>query len=101
LAFIHIKWLKENQMRTAQALTLAVALASTAALSLPASAVEVCDKTCVGPACVKDCVREPGVTVGRGDREKEVIVEERERRRGPEVEIKKERRPGVEVEIGR
>jgi hypothetical protein len=101
LAFIHIEWLKENQMRTAQALTLAVALASTALLSLPASAVEVCDKTCVGPACVKDCVREPGVTVGRGDREKEVIVEERERRRGPEVEIKKERRPGVEVEIGR
>jgi hypothetical protein len=88
-------------MRTAQALTLAVALASTAVLSLPASAVEVCDKTCVGPACVKDCVREPSVTVGRGDRDKEVIVEERGRRRGPEVEIKKERRPGVDVEIGR
>jgi hypothetical protein len=88
-------------MRTAQALTLAVALASTAVLSLPASAVEVCDKTCVGPACVKDCVREPSVTVGRGDRDNEVIVEERGRRRGSEVEIKKERRPGVDVEIGR
>jgi hypothetical protein len=89
-------------MRTAQALTLAVALASTAALSLPASAVEVCDKSCVGPACVKDCVREPGGTVGRGDRDREVIIkEEREHRRAPEVEIKKERRPGVEVEIGR
>jgi hypothetical protein len=88
-------------MRSAQALTLAVALASTALLSsVPASAVEVCDKTCVGPACIKDCTREPGVTVGRRDRD-EVVIEERRRHREPEVEIKKERRPGVEVEIGR
>jgi hypothetical protein len=90
-------------MKTAQALTLAVALASTALLSLPAGAVEVCDKSCVGPACVKDCVREPGVTVGRGDRDRDrdVTIEEREHRRGPDVEIKRERRPGVDVEIGR
>jgi hypothetical protein len=90
-------------MRAAQALTLAVALASTALLSsIPAGAVEVCDKSCVGPACVKDCVREPGATVGRGDRDRdEVIIEERRRHREPEVEIKKERRPGVDVEIGR
>jgi nitrate reductase beta subunit len=85
-------------MRT---LILAAALASTAMLSLPASAVEVCDKTCVGPACVKDCVREPSATVGRRDRD-EVIIEERTRRsRDPGVEIREERRPGVEVEVGR
>jgi hypothetical protein len=84
-------------MRTAQALTFAVAFASTALLSVPASAVEVCDKTCVGPACVKDCVREPNATVGRRDRD-EVIIQER-RRRAPEVEIRERtRRPGVEID---
>jgi hypothetical protein len=87
-------------MRTAQALTFAAALASTALLSVPASAVEVCDKTCVGPACVKDCVREPNATVGRGERD-EVIIQER-RRRAPEVEIReRNRRPGVDIEVGR
>jgi nitrate reductase beta subunit len=85
-------------MRT---LILAATLASTAMLSLPAKAVEVCDKTCVGPACVKDCVRAPSPTVGRRDRD-EVIIEERTRRsREPGVEIREERRPGVEVEVGR
>ena len=87
-------------MRTTYTLFLATALASTALLSVPASAVEVCDKTCVGPACVKDCVREPNATVGRRDRDT-VIIEERNRRRGPDVEIRRERRPGVEIEIGR
>ena len=88
-------------MRTAYTLFLATALASTALLSVPASAVEVCDKTCVGPACVKDCVREPNATVGRRDRYTVIIEEERNRRRGPDVEIRRERRPGVEIEIGR
>ena len=44
-------------MNRDHALTFAAALASIALLSMPASAVEVCDKTCVGSACVKDCVR--------------------------------------------
>jgi hypothetical protein len=88
-------------MRTTYTLFLATALASTALLSVPASAVEVCDKTCVGPACVKDCVREPNATVGRRDRDTVIIEEERNRRRGPDVEIRRERRPGVEIEIGR
>ena len=88
-------------MRTTYTLFLATALASTALLSVPASAVEVCDKTCIGPACVKDCVREPNATVGRRDRDTVIIEEERNRRRGPDVEIRRERRPGVEIEIGR
>jgi hypothetical protein len=88
-------------MRTTYTLFLATALASKALLSVPASAVEVCDKTCVGPACVKDCVREPNATVGRRDRDTVIIEEERNRRRGPDVEIRRERRPGVEIEIGR
>jgi hypothetical protein len=89
-------------MRKAHALTFAVALAGTAVLALPASAVEVCDKSCVGPLCAKDCVKEPDVTVGRERRDRdEVIIEERNRRPGPDVEIKRERRPGVDVEIGR
>jgi hypothetical protein len=87
-------------MRAPYTLFLATALASTALLSIPASAVEVCDKTCIGPACVKDCVREPNATVGRRDRDT-VIIEERNRRRDPDVEIRRERRPGVEIEIGR
>lgn len=88
-------------MRTAQALTLAAALAGIAVLSVPASAVEVCDKTCVGPLCAKDCVREPSPTVGRGERDK-VIIEERSRRTEPDVVIKeRERRPNVEIEVGR
>jgi hypothetical protein len=89
-------------MRTAQALTLAVALAGTALLSIPAGAVEVCDKTCVGPACVKDCVREPSVTVGRGRRDRDEVIIEQRRHRGPDVEIRERgRRPGVEIDVGR
>ena len=69
-------------MRTAYVLTLAAALAGSVVLSMSAGAVEVCDKSCVGPACVKDCVREPDVTVGRERRDRnEVIIEERDRRR--------------------
>jgi hypothetical protein len=45
-------------------------------------------------------VHEPNATVGRRDRDT-VIIEERNRRRGPDVEIRRERRPGVEIEIGR
>jgi hypothetical protein len=83
-------------MRTAYALTLAAALAGTAVLSTAAGAVEVCDKSCVGPACAKDCVREPDATVGR---DRDVTIE---RRREPGVEIReRDRRPGVEVERGR
>jgi hypothetical protein len=83
-------------MRTTYALTLAAALSGMAALVTPTSAVEVCDKTCVGPACAKDCVREPDATVGR---DRDVTIE---RRREPGVEIReREHRPGVEVETGR
>jgi hypothetical protein len=90
-------------MRTAYVLTLAAALAGSVALSMSAGAVEVCDKSCVGPACVKDCVRELDVTVGRERRDRnEVIIEERDRRREPGVEFReRERRPGIDVEIGR
>ena len=89
-------------MRTAQALTFAAILASTALLAMPASAVEVCDKTCVGPACVKDCVREPNATVGRGRRDRDEVIIEQRNRRGPDVEIRERgRRPGVEIELGR
>jgi hypothetical protein len=88
-------------MRTAQTMTLMAALAATAFFSLPAGAVEVCDKTCVGPACAKNCVHEPNATVGRGERDK-VIIEERTRRREPDAVIKeRERRPNVDVEVGR
>ena len=87
-------------MRTAYAFTLAAALAGSAVLASPAGAAEVCDKTCVGPACAKDCVREPDVTVGRDRRDKEIIIEERNRHREPGVELR-DRRPGVDIEIGR
>jgi hypothetical protein len=90
-------------MRTAHTLILAAALAGAAVLSVPAGAVEVCDKSCVGPACVKDCVREPDISVGRGARDRdEVIIEERTRRREPGIEFReRERRPGVDIEIRR
>jgi hypothetical protein len=91
---------KEAQMQTAYALTLAAVLAGSVVLAAPAGAAEVCDKTCVGPACAKDCVREPDVTVGRDRRDKEIIIEERNRHREPGVELR-DRRPGVDIEIGR
>lgn len=92
-------------MRTAQALTFAVILAGTAVLSIPASAQRVCDRNCVGPLCNERCVepdryRERDLTVGRGTREREVIIEQRRRYREPGVEIRRSR-PGVEVEIER
>jgi hypothetical protein len=88
-------------MRTAYALTLAAALAGSAMICTPAGAAEVCDKSCVGPSCRTDCVREPDATVGRDSRDK-VIIEERNRHREPRVEFReKERRPGGEIEIDR
>jgi len=91
-------------MRTAYALTLAAALTGSAVLSMPAGAAEVCDKSCVGPACVKDCGREPDVTVGRDRRDNGITIEERNRHREPGVELRereRDRRPGVDVEIKR
>ena len=100
---------EENQlgaprMRTAYALTLAAALAGSAMICTPAGAAEVCDKSCVGPSCRTDCVREPNATVGPDSRDK-TIIEERDRKREPGVTIEKERRPerhpGADVEIDR
>jgi len=94
---------QEPTMKTSCAFTLAAVLAVSGALFSSAGAVEVCDKTCVGPACAKDCVKEPDVTVGRDRRDRnEVIIEERNRRREPAIELReRERRPGVDVEINR
>ena len=79
---------------------LAAALATAALYSVQANAVEVCYKSCVGPACTTNCVREPDVTTGRRDRDRDVIIEERTRRsREPGVEIREPRRPGVDVEV--
>jgi hypothetical protein len=87
---------QEFPMRT----ILAAALATAALYAIPANAVEYCDQTCVGPACVKDCVRRPDATVGRRDRDRDVIIEERTRRsREPGVQIREPRRPGVDVEV--
>lgn len=90
-------------MRTAQALSFAVVLAGAALLSIPANAQRVCDRNCVGPLCNERCVdrdRDLDVTVGRGRRDREVIIEERRRTREPGVEIRRSR-PGVEIEIER
>jgi len=98
------KQLGAPRMRTAYALTLAAALAGSAMICTPAGAAEVCDKSCVGPSCRTDCVREPNATVGRDSRDK-TIIEERDRRREPGVTVEKERRPerhpGADVEIDR
>jgi hypothetical protein len=95
-------------MRRGHVLLLAAVLAGAGMLSSAAGAVEVCDKTCVGPACAKDCVREPDVTVGRDRRDRrdrnEVIIEERNRHREPGIELRereRDRRPGVDIEIRR
>ena len=70
------------------------------AFQLP-GAVEVCDKTCVGPACAKDCVREPDVTVGRDRRDREgAIIQAPAGTREPAVELERTR-PGVDVEMRR
>ena len=86
-------------MRIAHIFAVAVAVAGSAALSLPASAQRMCREDCVGPLCSKNCVhRDRDVTVGRGVRDRDVII--RERRHVPNVEIRRSR-PGTSVEIER
>jgi hypothetical protein len=87
-------------MRTIKTLAFAAAAAGSVLLSLPVSAAEVCDRSCVGPLCGESCTRTPDVTVGRGVREPDVVIEERRRVREPGVEIRRpEPRPGIGVEI--
>jgi hypothetical protein len=87
-------------MRTAHAFTLAALVASSALLSLPASAERICHRDCVGPVCKQRCVeRDRDITVGRGSREHDVIIQERRRPR-EDVEIRRSR-PGVEIDVGR
>jgi hypothetical protein len=73
-------------MRTAYALLVAVS----ALVSLPAYAAEVCDTNCIGPLCNKNCVREPGRegAVIEERRKPDVVIEERDRRREPEVDVR-------------
>ena len=92
-------------MRTAHALAIAMAVAGSAALSLPASAERFCREDCIGPLCNRNCVhrdrdvyRDRDVTVGRGYRDRDVTIEERRRVREPGVEIRRSR-PGVDVDI--
>jgi hypothetical protein len=86
-------------MRTAHVLAIAVVIASSAALSLPASAERICRQDCVGPLCNKECVhRDRDTTVGRGVRDRDVTIEERRRVREPGVEIRRSR-PGVDIEL--
>ena len=88
-------------MRPAHVFAIALAMAASAALSLPASADRICREDCIGPLCNKNCVhRDRDVTVGRGARDRDVIIEERRRMREPGVEIGRSR-PGVDVEIER
>lgn len=84
-------------MRTAHVLAIAVVIASSAALSLPASAERICRQDCVGPLCNKECVHRD-ITVGRGVRDRDVTIEERRRVREPGVEIRRSR-PGVDIEL--
>jgi hypothetical protein len=84
-------------MRMAYVFALATAMAVSAAL--PASAQRVCNENCIGPLCNKNCtVRDRDVTVGRGVRDRGVVIEERRRYREPDVEIRRSR-PGVGVDI--
>jgi hypothetical protein len=86
-------------MRTVHIFAIAVAVAGSAVLSLPASAERICREDCIGPLCNKNCVhRDRDVTVGRGSRGRGVIIEERRRVREPGVEIRRSR-PGVSVDI--
>ena len=90
-----------NVMRAAYALTVAAVLAGSSLLFTPAGAAERCDTNCVGPACSTDCVREPNATVGQ-ERREGVIIEERNRRREPGVEVREGApRSGPDVEIRR
>jgi hypothetical protein len=86
-------------MRMAHVFGLAAALAVSAALSMPAAAQRVCNENCIGPLCNKNCtVRDRDVTVGRGVRDRGVIIEERRRYREPDAEIRRSR-PGVGIEV--
>ena len=86
-------------MRTAHVLAIAVVIASSAALSLPASAERICRQDCVGPLCNKECVhRDRDITDGRGVRDRDATIEERRRVREPGVEIRRSR-PGVDIEL--
>ena len=88
-------------MRPTHILAIALTMAASAALSLPASAERICKEDCVGPLCSKNCVyRDRDLTVGRGVRDRDVTIEERRRVREPGVEIRRSR-PGVDVEIER
>ena len=88
-------------MRPTHILAIALTMAASAALSLPASAERICREDCVGPLCSKNCVhRDRDVTVGRGMRDLGVTIEERRRVREPGVEIRRSR-PGADVEIER
>ena len=88
-------------MRSVHVLAIALAMAASAALSLPASADRICREDCVGPLCNKNCVhRDRDVAVGRGARDRDVIIQERRRVREPGVEIGRSR-PGADVEIER
>jgi hypothetical protein len=79
-------------MRTTHVFAIAIAIAGSAALSLPASADRICRQDCVGPLCKKECVhRDRDITVGRGVRDRDVVIEERRRVREPGVEIRRSR----------
>jgi len=89
-------------MRLNYPVVFAVAIAGSACLSLPASAERVCSRDCVGPVCNEHCVdRDRDLTVGRGRRDPDVVIEERRRHREPGVEIRERSRPGVDIEVGR
>src|SRR5262249_34933684 len=88
-----------QRMRTAYVFAIAIAIAGSAGLSLPASADRICRQDCVGPLCKKECVhRDRDITVGRGVRDRDVIIEERRRVREPGVEIRRSR-PGVDIDV--
>jgi len=86
-------------MRTVHLFAIAMAVAGSAALSLPASAERFCREDCVGPLCNRNCVhRDRDVTIGRGYRDRGVVIEERRRVREPGVEIRRSR-PGLRLDI--
>jgi hypothetical protein len=88
-----------QRMRTTHVFAIAIAIAGSAALSLPASADRICRQDCVGPLCKKECVhRDRDITVGRGVRDRDVVIEERRRVREPGVEIRRSR-PGVDIDV--
>jgi len=86
-------------MRTTHLVAIAIAVAGSAALSLPASAERFCREDCVGPLCNRNCVhRDRDVTIGRGYRDRDVVIQERRRVREPGVEIRRSR-PGLRLDI--